>query len=95
MVTEDSGVQLTPTSTKCNNKLDNDMMSILLSQFDKMNCKFDEQNSKFDKLSSDVSEVKSSFEEQNNNFDTKFDELKIYINNVKNKCCLLYTSRCV
>ena len=28
-VTEDSGVQLTPTSTKCNNKLDDDIMSIL------------------------------------------------------------------
>ena len=28
-VTGDSGVQLTPTSTKCNNKLDDDIMSIL------------------------------------------------------------------
>ena len=45
------------------------MMSILLSQFDKMNCKLD-------KLSSDVSKVKSSLEEQNNKFDAKFDEQK-------------------
>ena len=53
-VTEDSGVQLTPTSTKGNSKIENDMMSILLNQFDKMNCKFDAkfdaQNNKFNEL---------------------------------------------
>ena len=49
---DDSGTLSTPTSTKCN-KLDNDMMSVLLNEFDKMNCKYD-------KLNCDVSEVKSN-----------------------------------
>ena len=40
MVTEDSGVQLTPTSTKCS-KFDNDIMSFLQQQFNVINCHFD------------------------------------------------------
>ena len=64
-VIEDSGVQLTPTSTKCNNQFNNDVMNMLITISKDMN----EQKNKFDKLSSDVSEVKSSFDVQNSKFD--------------------------
>ena len=93
-VTEDSGVQLTPTSTKYSNKVENDMMSVIINQLEKMNSnfnsKFDGQNSRFDNNDIKLNEIKSEF---NSKFDTKFEEqsrqfneLKIDINEVKIKC---------
>ena len=73
-IIEDSGVQLTPTSTKCNSQFNNDVMNMLITISKDMN----EQKNKFDKLSSDVSEVKSSFDIQNSKFDvinSRFDEI--------------------
>ena len=44
-VMDDSGVQLTPTSTKYNSKFDNDVMSFLQKQFSELK----EQNIKFER----------------------------------------------
>ena len=63
----------TPTSVKCN-RFDDDMMSILLNQFDRMNCKSDEQKS-------EIKEIKSSFDEKFKEQNTKFDTLSGDINN--------------
>ena len=72
-MTEDSGVQLTPTSTKGNSKIDNDMMSILLNQFDKMNCKFD---AKFDAQNNKFNELNKRFDSNEEKFDNKFEKLR-------------------
>ena len=63
MVTVDSGVQLTPTSTKCNSQFDNDVMSFLQKQFQVINSRFD------------VSDI--NMNEQKSHFNAKFDEMNI------------------
>ena len=70
-ITEDSGVQLTPTSTKCN-KFDNDVMSFLLNQFKELK----EHNK----------EIKSRFDSNDKKFDNKFDKLSSEIHEQKVKC---------
>ena len=75
-VTDDSGVQLTPTSTKCNSQFNNYIMSILRTiskdineQKSDSDVKFNKINSQFDKLSSDVSELKEHNKEVKSDFD--------------------------
>ena len=78
-ITEDSGVQLTPTSTKCS-KSDNDIMSFLQQQFNVINCRFDSNEITLKEMKSDFNcklEVQNNkFDVQNHNFNDKFDELK-------------------
>ena len=49
-MTEGSGVQLTPTSTKCSSKFDNDITSFLQQQFNVINCRFDVSDIKMKKI---------------------------------------------
>ena len=65
-VTEDSGVQITPTSTKCN-RSDNDIMSSILSQLERMssdmNKRFDTNDAKFDVLTKSLCSIESKLSE--------------------------------
>ena len=85
VVISEAGAKSTPMATKTIEKeySINDIFNFMRAMSDdikqSVHCRFDsndinmkEQNEKFDKLSND--------------FDIKFDELKIDINNVKNKC---------
>ena len=107
-ITEDSGVQSTPTSTKCH-ELDNDMMSVILNQLEKMNSnfnnkfdvqnsKFDEQNIKFDELKNLINETNKHVENTNEIFKNNLNKLDQNIERMGVdviNTCLLYTSRCV
>ena len=68
-ITEDSGVQITPTSTKCS-KSDNDIMSFLQQQFNVINVNMREQNNKFNELNNRLDNNEKKFE-------TKFDVMSI------------------
>ena len=81
---DDSSTQSTPTSTKCNNQFDNDIMSMLRAisrdineqkseiQEIKSNFnKFDEQNNKFEEIKSNFNE---KLNEQNNEIKSNFNE---------------------
>ena len=46
-VTEDSGVQITPISTKCNSQFNNDVMNMLQLILEQQNIKFNEVKSEF------------------------------------------------
>ena len=46
---DDSSNLSTPISTKCK-QVENDMMSVILKQLEKINSKFDIQSSKFDEM---------------------------------------------
>ena len=59
-ITEDSGVQVTPTSTKCS-KSDNDM-SFLQQQFREQNNKFNELKKRFDNKFDNVVSVSDDIE---------------------------------
>ena len=91
--TEDSGIQATPTSTKYN-KVNDDLMSIMLNQLEKMNNKlFEKMNNKldsrFDEIETKFNVMNSRFDNNDiklNKFDAKFDSLKFDIDEVKTKC---------
>ena len=61
-VTEDSGVQLTPTSTKCNAQFNSDVMKYLCGMNAMLNVKFHE--------------LKSEIHEQKIKCESNFSELK-------------------
>ncbi len=76
--TEDSGIQVTPTSTKYN-KVDNDMMSIILNQFNELNKRFDSNDKRFDNR---FDELKSEIHKQKVKYGNNFSELKNHINEI-------------
>ena len=83
-ISEDSNTHSTPTSTKCNSKFDNDVMSFLLKQFNEMKEQNNEMKSNFnEKLKEQNNETKSNFNEKlkeqkneiKSNFNEKYDKM--------------------
>ena len=89
-VTEDSGVQLTPTSTKYNAQFNSDVMSMLQLLLEQNKEMKSDTNIKYNELLEQNKERKSDsdakFNMQNSIINNKFDELKSEIQEL-NKCC--------